>query len=141
MTTPDATSAPGETTSAEAAGPPKATGAAGRPGPPDTAGAAASAPGPAQPPDLDAQLRDLAVKRLKKHQDFHAHAVVYVVVNGFLWALWLVISLTSGWHFPWPVFPLLGWGIGLALNAWDVYWRREITPADVEREVERLRGG
>ncbi len=103
--------------------------------PAETSASAASAPG------LDAQLRDLAVKRLKKRQDFHAHVVVYAVVNGFLWALWLVISLTSGWHFPWPVFPLLGWGIGLALNAWDVYGRREITAADIEREVERLRRG
>lgn len=35
----------------------------------------------------------------------------------------------------------LGRGIGLALNAWDVYVRRPITEADVEREVRSLRGG
>lgn len=93
------------------------------------------------PAATEAELRDLALRRLKKRQDFRAHVVVYVVVNGFLWALWAILSLTNGWTFPWPIFPLLGWGIGLALNAWDVYGRHEITAADVDREVERLRGG
>lgn len=93
------------------------------------------------PPATEEELRALAFKRLKKRQDFHAHLVVYIVVNGFLWALWAVISLAGdGWQFPWPIFPLLGWGIGLALNAWDVYGRREITAADVDREVQKLRG-
>ncbi len=91
-------------------------------------------------PATEAELRDLAFRRLKKRQDFRGHVVVYVVVNGFLWALWLVISLTAGWHFPWPVFPLLGWGIGLALNAWDVYGRSDITIADIDREADKLRG-
>jgi hypothetical protein len=96
--------------------------------------------GPPAVPATDAELRDLAFRRLKKRQDFRAHVVVYVVVNGFLWALWAVLSITSGWSFPWPIFPLLGWGIGLALNAWDVYGRRDITAADVDREVQKLRG-
>jgi len=90
-------------------------------------------------PATDAELRELALKRLKKRQDFRAHLVVYIVVNAFLWALWAVLSSTSGWSFPWPIFPTLGWGIGVALNAWDVYGRRDITAADVDREVERLR--
>jgi hypothetical protein len=89
------------------------------------------------PPATDADLRELAFQRLKKRQDFRAHLLVYVVVNAFLWALW---ALTSR-DFPWPIFITLGWGIGLVLNAWDVYGRREITAADVDREVERLRGG
>ena len=29
-------------------------------------------------------------------------------------------------------------GIGLVLNGWDVYLRRPITNADVEREITRL---
>jgi len=95
----------------------------------------------AAPPTTEAELRELALKRLKKRQDFRAHAVVFVVVNAFLWALWAVLSLTNGWTFPWPIFPTLGWGIGLALNAWDVYGRKDITAADVEREMEKLRGG
>lgn len=86
-------------------------------------------------------LRELAVVRLRKRRDFKTHLAVYVLVNSAIWGIWLMIGLTSGggnW-WPWPIFPTLGWGIGLALNAWDVYVRRPITEADVEREVRRLR--
>ena len=93
------------------------------------------------PASNEAELRDLALRRLKKRQDFRAHVVVYIIVNAFLWALWAILSLTNGWTFPWPIFPSVGWGIGVALNAWDVYGRRDITAADVDREVERLREG
>jgi hypothetical protein len=88
-------------------------------------------------PASEAELRDLAFRRLKKRQDFRAHLVVYVVVNGFLWLLW---ALTSSDAFPWPIFVTLGWGIGVVMNAWDVYGRRDITAADVDREVAKLRG-
>jgi len=86
-------------------------------------------------------LRELALLRLKKRRDFKTHLVVYILVNGVIWGIWLVIALTSGggnW-WPWPIFPTLGWGIGLALNAWDVYARRPITEGEVENEMRRLR--
>jgi len=34
---------------------------------------------------------------------------------------------------------MLGWGIGVAANAWDVFVRKPITEAEVEREERRLR--
>jgi hypothetical protein len=112
------------------------------PSSPVTPPGASPSPDAATPvPAADTELRDLAFRRLKKRQDFRAHVVVYIVVNAFLWALWAILSLTNGWTFPWPIFPTLGWGIGVALNAWDVYGRRDITAADVDREIKRLRGG
>jgi hypothetical protein len=41
--------------------------------------------------------------------------------------------------FFWPVFPMLGWGIAVAFNAWDVYGRRPLTEDQIRREMERLR--
>jgi uncharacterized protein YndB with AHSA1/START domain len=35
------------------------------------------------------------------------------------------------------VFPIAGWGIGVVMNAWDVYWRPQITEQDIGREIER----
>jgi hypothetical protein len=32
----------------------------------------------------------------------------------------------------------LGWGIGLAFNAWDVYVRRPITEDEIRHEMQRL---
>jgi hypothetical protein len=77
--------------------------------------------------------RDKAVQRLKKRRDFRAHLLVYVLVNGFLVVIWAI----TGSGFFWPVFPIAAWGIGLVLNAWDVYWRHEITEQDIEHEMER----
>jgi hypothetical protein len=30
-----------------------------------------------------------------------------------------------------------GWGIGVVMNAWDVFWRHEITEADIQCEMGR----
>jgi hypothetical protein len=77
--------------------------------------------------------RDRAVQRLKKRRDFRAHLLVYVLVNGFVVLIWAL----TGSGFFWPVIPIAAWGIGLVLNAWDVYWRREITEQDIRHEMER----
>jgi hypothetical protein len=78
-------------------------------------------------------VRTQARKRLEKRRDFTAHAVTYALVNAMLIGIWAI----SGGGYFWPAWVLLGWGVGLALNAWDVFFRREITEADVQREIER----
>jgi fatty acid desaturase len=85
-------------------------------------------------------LREQALRRLKQRRDFKAHLFVYFVVNVVVWGAWVVIGLSSHSWWPWPVFMTLGWGIGVVLNAWDVYLRRPITEDEVRREVEHLRG-
>ncbi len=86
-------------------------------------------------PDSEPELRKLAVSRLKKKRDFSTHVVIYVIVNAMLVGIWAV----TGAGFFWPVFPILGWGIGIGANAWDVYGRKPITEDEVQRETERLR--
>jgi hypothetical protein len=83
-------------------------------------------------------LRSQAVERLKKKRDFKTHVLIYVLVNAFLVVIWAVTS--DGDALFWPIFPILGWGIGLAANAWDVYGRRPISEEEIRREQERLRG-
>ena len=85
--------------------------------------------------DPEERLRDEALARLRKKSDFRTHILAYVLINAFLVAIWAV----TGHGFFWPVFPLLGWGIGVAFNAWDVY-RHEIYSEDkIRREMDRLR--
>jgi 2TM domain len=86
--------------------------------------------------DSEQQLRERAVQRLKKKRDFHTHVLIYVAVNAFLVAIWAV---TSGGYF-WPIFPILGWGIAVVANAWDVYGRKPISEEEIRREADRLRG-
>jgi hypothetical protein len=81
----------------------------------------------------DDDLRARARKRIAKRRDFGTHLVAYVVINLMLVGIW---AATGGGYF-WPIWVILGWGVGVILNAWDVYFRREITEADVDREVER----
>jgi 2TM domain len=78
--------------------------------------------------------RDRAVTQLKKRRDFYGHLLVYVLVNTFLVVIWAVVDAHG---FFWPVFPIVGWGIGVVMNAWDVFWRPPITEHDIQREIER----
>jgi hypothetical protein len=86
-------------------------------------------------PDSEQELRKLAVSRLKKKRDFSTHVVIYIIVNAMLVGIWAV----TGAGLFWPIFPILGWGIGVGANAWDVYGRKPITEEEVRRETERLR--
>ena len=79
-------------------------------------------------------VRDRAIAHLKKRRDFVGHLLVYVLVNTFIVVIWAVTGANG---FFWPVFPIVGWGIGVVMNAWDVYWRPGITEADIRHEMER----
>jgi len=81
-------------------------------------------------------LRTVAVERLKKRQDFRAHLLVYTLVNAMVWTIWIL----TGTGFPWPLLMSGAWGVGLIMNAYEVYGRRPISEDDVRREIERLRG-
>ena len=85
----------------------------------------------------EADLRQQAVRSLKKKQDFRSHVIAYVLVNALLVGIWAA----TGANFFWPIFPIIGWGIGLAFNAWDVYGRRPLSDEQIRREQERLRRG
>jgi hypothetical protein len=87
------------------------------------------------PQDTPSEARLLALRRIKARRDLGAHAVTYVVVNAFLVGVWY----WTGAGYFWPAWVIGGWGIGLALNTWDVLMRRPITEADIEREMRRLR--
>jgi hypothetical protein len=84
----------------------------------------------------ETDLREEARKRVTKKRDLGAHVVVYIVVNAMLVAMW---AITGAGYF-WPAWIMLGWGVGLVLNIWDVYFRRPITEHDIDREMERLSG-
>ena len=81
-------------------------------------------------------LRERAVQRLKRKRDFKSHVFIYLAVNAMLIVIWAV----TGSGFFWPIFPIIGWGIAVAANAWDVYGRKPITEDEIRREADRLRG-
>ena len=86
--------------------------------------------------DAETSLRDEAIRRLKAKREFRVHLVAYLVVNTAIVITW---AMTSAGFF-WPIFPILGWGIGLFFHGWDAYVRRGISEGEIQREMERLEG-
>ena len=56
----------------------------------------------------DKQIRELAHKRV----EFRTHLIVYLLINASLWFIWLA----TGHGYPWPVWPMTVWGIGLLFH-------------------------
>ena len=88
---------------------------------------------PVEPTDA----RAAAILRLSARRDFAMHLVSYIVVNAALVMIWFV----TGHGYFWPGWVIGGWGIGVALHAWEVYGRRPITEDDIAREMHRHPGG
>jgi len=74
-----------------------------------------------------------AIKRIRAKRGFGLHAAVYVAVNLLLIAVW---ALTSRGYF-WPIWPILGWGVGLGLHYWTVFFGRSISADEIRREMEK----
>jgi hypothetical protein len=79
-------------------------------------------------------LRAKALERLEAVKGFRIHLTVYVAVIGFLVAIWL----TTGGGYFWPVWPALGWGLGLALHLASLSWDKEPTEEQIAAEARRL---
>lgn len=82
------------------------------------------------------QQRDERLWRIAKARAaFKSHLITYLVVNAGLWALWLITDRQGGGA-PWPVWPALGWGIGLAFHYFSAYHSDPY--GDTLREYEKL---
>ncbi len=58
------------------------------------------------------EKEDLQTRRRQKTNEFMGHLTSYVAVNIFL----VTLDLISDRQLGWSVYPLLGWGVGLALH-------------------------
>ncbi len=91
---------------------------------------------PAPPEQKDWPLdyeRAQARKRVEARRKLVSDLVSYIVVNAFLIGVW---AITGAGYF-WPGWVLAGWGMGLVLHAWDVYWRKPISEDDIDAELRR----
>ena len=76
-----------------------------------------------------------AKTRVLKKRKVRGDLMAYVLINAFLVGIWAV----SGFGYFWPGWVLAGWGVLLALDAWDAYFRHEVTDEDIQREVNKTR--
>ena len=85
------------------------------------------------------EIYEIARKRVEEKKGFFVHFIVYIIVNAVLIIIWAV---GTGGGFPWFIFPLAGWGIGVLFHFLGVFvfnnqtgWERR----QIEKEAERLR--
>lgn len=84
--------------------------------------------------DRQDQRRAAAIARISEKRDFRNHTLVYFAVNALLVVIWAA----SGASYFWPIWPIAGWGIGLALHAWHIFGQKPISEADIVEELDRL---
>jgi hypothetical protein len=82
----------------------------------------------------DEELYRLARRRVMVRRGFFVHLGVYIVVNAFLVLVWYM----TGHGYPWFLWVLGGWGIGLLLNAVAVFTMGSEEGA-VNKEYEKLK--
>jgi hypothetical protein len=83
----------------------------------------------------DEELMRQAKKRAHEKVGFYTHLSVYILVNLFLVAVWWF----TGAGFPWFIFVLLAWGIGIAAHGIGTFGRTGMTDKMVEREYQKLK--
>jgi hypothetical protein len=80
---------------------------------------------------------------VRKLSRFYTDALIYVVVNLGLILIWAI----SGGGYFWPIWVIIGWGIGLGVHAFSLGLIPQInnfvpfmTPEWEEKEVDRIMG-
>ena len=72
----------------------------------------------------DEKERDERLWRIaRKRANFRRSFFVYIVINAFLWGVWwFTTGRNSGVNgYPWPIWVMPGWGIGIAFQYFDAY--------------------
>jgi len=92
----------------------------------------------------DDKERDEQLWRIaRKRANFRRSLFVYVVINAFLWAIWWFTTgrFSGHWGYPWPIWVMLGWGIGIAFQYFDAYQgsKQELEQQEYEK-LKREKG-
>ncbi len=84
----------------------------------------------------DEELHQIARKTAEGKVGFYIHLGVYIAVNLFLIVIWYI----TGAGFPWFLFILFGWGIGLAANYMAAFHGHAYVEGLAEEEYRKLKG-
>lgn len=74
----------------------------------------------------------------KKRAAFKKQLVSYFLVNSLLIGIWMLSSYkTDDINYFWPIWPILGWGVGLGFSYADAYHTNNLF--STEKEYEKLK--
>jgi len=88
----------------------------------------------------DQALYEQARRHVRQIRGFYIHATVYVLVN----ALLIGLNWATARGGPWAIWPLFGWGIGLAAHGVAVFgfgglWGTDWEARKIQEIVEKRR--
>ncbi|MFC1913903.1 2TM domain-containing protein [Chloroflexota bacterium] len=87
------------------------------------------------------ELYEKAKKRVEEKKGFFIHLIIYVLVNILLVLIW---AFSADGGYPWFLWALGGWGIGILFHFLGVFVLSKETgweKRELEKEVEKLRKG
>ena len=105
----------------------------------------------------EAQARGMAIAHIQRRRRFQGRAVAYGAICTLLTAIWAVTEYSNAGGWPtsgfsqsssiphtwnvWIIYPVLGLVLVLAIDGWNTFGRRPISETEIQREVDRIRGG
>ena len=84
-----------------------------------------------------AAFREREARQILKKRAFYLHLAVFVAVQVMLFVVWVMV----GGGFPWFLFPLMGWGIGLVAHGATAFLMAHPDDIVLQREQKRLGNG
>jgi len=81
-----------------------------------------------------AAFREQEARRIRRHRAFGLHVAVWAATNVFLIVVWAM----TGAGYPWFVFPLFGWAIGVVAHGVAAYGLADVNDIVLEREQQRI---
>ena len=79
-------------------------------------------------------------KKAHERAGFKMHMIIYFIVIAFLWILWAFIGYINDgiYYHKWPVYPMLGWGLGVLLHYLVVYsWKQKMTQKEYDKLMKK----
>ena len=81
-----------------------------------------------------AAFREREARQILKRRAFYVHLAVFVAVQVSLVGIWVL----AGGGYPWFLFPLMGWGIGLVAHGAAAFLMAHPDDIVLEREQRRM---
>jgi hypothetical protein len=84
-----------------------------------------------------AAFREREARQILKKRAFYLHLAVFVAVQVMLFVVWVMV----GGGFPWFLFPLMGWGIGVVAHGATAFLMAHPDDIVLQREQKRISRG
>ncbi len=85
----------------------------------------------------DEELRMRAYRRAQVKTSFYGNLTAYVLVNVALFLIWYYL----GGGFPWFLFVVFFWGIGVLAQGISIYFGSSYMERMTEAEYRKMKGG